>query len=204
MTARGNLPLPAMNMFMLRAPPHKAEPTANMTTNVRSTGFLPNTDTRPPTVGRIAVDAIVYALPAQMKSVPCKCSTIVGRAVDTAVCERVGAYFSTRSPWWGKSPQPHQIKCREEIDDEVSDEHHPECKASPTLFGCADWKRIGLGDHGVGLSNMRTAGARVSVFMCKHTVIHHGSGHGLIVARSEVKRLNGPGGHQTDVQHALN
>lgn len=50
------------------------------------TGLRPKTDTRPPTVGSTAVAAIAYALLAQMKSVPSRCSVIVGNAVDTAVC----------------------------------------------------------------------------------------------------------------------
>ncbi len=44
-----------------------AEPIANAMMNATRTGFRPSADTRLPTRGRTAVDAIVYALP--MKSV---------------------------------------------------------------------------------------------------------------------------------------
>lgn len=33
-------------------------------------GFRPNAEAKPPTVGNTAVDATVYALPAQIKSDP--------------------------------------------------------------------------------------------------------------------------------------
>lgn len=81
-----NAPLPAMSMFMLCAAPDMAEPIANVRMKKTRTGFRPNADTRFPMSGRTAVEAMVYALPAQMKSIPCRSSTMVGRAVDIAVC----------------------------------------------------------------------------------------------------------------------
>ena len=81
------VPRPAISIPILWAPPEIADPSANIDTNVRRTGFLPNTETMPPTRGSIAVDAIVYALPAKIKSSPCKCWTIVGSAVDTVVLQ---------------------------------------------------------------------------------------------------------------------
>lgn len=67
-----NLPLPAISIFMLCAAPEMAEPTAKVNIRNIRTLFLPNTDTRPPMRGRTAVEAMVYALPAQMKSFPFK------------------------------------------------------------------------------------------------------------------------------------
>ena len=65
--------------------PEMADPIAKMQMKNRRTGFLPNADARLPMKGRIAVDAMVYALPAHTKSVPCKSLTIVGKAVEIAV-----------------------------------------------------------------------------------------------------------------------
>ena len=59
-----------MSMFMDCAAPDIADPTANVRMNATSTGFRPNAETRLPMSGNIAVDAMVYALPAHMKSVP--------------------------------------------------------------------------------------------------------------------------------------
>ena len=74
-----------MSMFMFCAAPEIADPIAKMKMNTRRTGFLPNADARLPMKGRIAVDAMVYALPAHTKSVPCSSPTIVGKAVEIAV-----------------------------------------------------------------------------------------------------------------------
>lgn len=41
-------------------------------------------EARSPMKGTAAVDAIVYALPAHMKSVPCRSPTIVGSVVEIA------------------------------------------------------------------------------------------------------------------------
>ena len=73
-----------MSMFMFCAAPEMADPIAKTTMNARSTGFLPNAEARLPMKGRTAVDAIVYALPAQTKSVPWSSPTIVGNAVEIA------------------------------------------------------------------------------------------------------------------------
>ena len=72
-------------MFMLCAAPVMADPKANVRINATRTGFRPKADTKFPIRGRTAVDAMVYALPAQMKSVPFRCCTMVGRAVEMAV-----------------------------------------------------------------------------------------------------------------------
>ena len=74
-----------MSMLMFCAAPEIAEPMAKVRTKESRTGLRPNPDTRSPTRGITAVDAMVYALPGQMKSVPWRWSTIVGRAVDTAI-----------------------------------------------------------------------------------------------------------------------
>ena len=55
---------------MLCAAPVIAEPAAKQTMNPSRIGFRPKLETRPPMRGRTAVEAIVYALPAQMKSLP--------------------------------------------------------------------------------------------------------------------------------------
>ena len=73
-----------MCMFMFCAAPEMAEPMANVTMNLRRTGFRPNADARLPMKGRTAVGA---ALPAHTKSVPCRSSTIVGSAMAMAVYE---------------------------------------------------------------------------------------------------------------------
>ena len=73
-----------MSMFMFCAAPEMADPIAKTTMNARSTGFLPNADARLPMKGRTAVEAIVYALRAQTKSVPWSSPTIVGKAVEIA------------------------------------------------------------------------------------------------------------------------
>lgn len=62
-----------------------AEPNANTNIKESKTGLRPKPETRFPTSGMTAVDAIVYALPAHMKSVPFKWLTMVGRAVEIAV-----------------------------------------------------------------------------------------------------------------------
>ncbi len=85
---RSDAPLPAMSMFMLCDAPDMAEPIANVRMKKTSTGLRPNADTRFPMSGRTAVDAMVYALPAQMKSIPCRSWTMVGSAVEMAVCKR--------------------------------------------------------------------------------------------------------------------
>ena len=82
-------PRAAINMSMLRDEPARAEPMAKNPTQERSTGLRPNIEAKAPHKGMIAVAAKGYALPAQMKSVPCKSSTIVGSVVDTAVYRRV-------------------------------------------------------------------------------------------------------------------
>ena len=70
---------------MLCAAPEIAEPRAKIKTKLMRIGLRPRIETRSPTMGTIAVEAIVYALPAQIKSVPFKWLTMVGRAVDTAI-----------------------------------------------------------------------------------------------------------------------
>ena len=77
--------LPAMSILMFCAAPEIADPMAKVRTKERRTGFRPNPETRSPTSGMTAVDAMVYALPGQIKSVPCRWSTMVGSAVDTAI-----------------------------------------------------------------------------------------------------------------------
>ena len=72
---------------MLCAAPAIAEPNANARMKDKRTGLRPNPDTKLPTRGMTAVDAIVYALPAHMKSFPSRWLTMVGKAVDTAVWE---------------------------------------------------------------------------------------------------------------------
>lgn len=74
-----------MSMFRLCAAPETADPAANVTMKNTRTGFRPNADTRLPMSGRTAVEAIVYALPAQMKLTPPRSPTIVGSAVEIAV-----------------------------------------------------------------------------------------------------------------------
>lgn len=78
-------PRPAMSMCILVAAPQTTEPTKKAKIKTSNMIFRPKRVVRPPQSGRIAVEAIVYAPPAQMKSLPCRCSTIVGSAVDTAV-----------------------------------------------------------------------------------------------------------------------
>ena len=63
-------PRPAMSMFILWAPPHRAEPRAKKAMKTSRMGLRPNIDTSPPTRGSTAVEAIVYALPTQMKFIP--------------------------------------------------------------------------------------------------------------------------------------
>jgi hypothetical protein len=62
-----------------------AEPSAKKAINASKIGFRPKVEARPPMVGRIAVEAMVYALPTQMKSEPWRWPTMVGNAVETAV-----------------------------------------------------------------------------------------------------------------------
>ena len=59
-----------MSIFMLCAAPVIAEPAAKQTMNPSRIGFRPKLETKRPIRGRTAVEAIVYALPAQMKSLP--------------------------------------------------------------------------------------------------------------------------------------
>ena len=74
-----------MSMFMLWAAPQMPDPTANMRMNARRIGLRPKPSARWPTKGIMAVEATVKALPTQMKSVPFKSPTIVGRQVETAI-----------------------------------------------------------------------------------------------------------------------
>jgi hypothetical protein len=53
------IPLPAISISMLVAAPDIAEPSAKNTMNPRRIGFRPSVAARPPTSGRIAVEAIV-------------------------------------------------------------------------------------------------------------------------------------------------
>ena len=71
-------------MFMFCAAPEMADPIAKTKMKAMRTGLRPNASTRLPMSGRTAVAAMVYALPAQMKSVPWSSPTIVGRAVEIA------------------------------------------------------------------------------------------------------------------------
>ena len=63
------------------------DPNAKNETMISRTGLRPKIDARPPHMGKIAVDASAYALPAQIKSSPFKRSVMVGKAVEIAVYE---------------------------------------------------------------------------------------------------------------------
>jgi hypothetical protein len=62
-----DLPRPAINIFIDCAAPQIADPTAKKRMNARTAGFRPTLDTRPPTRGRTAVEAMPYALPTHRK-----------------------------------------------------------------------------------------------------------------------------------------
>ena len=77
-----------MSISLFWAAPHMVEPSAKKAIAVRSIGFRPKMDAKPPHIGRTAVEDNAYALPAHMKSVPWRCPTIVGSAVEIAVCDQ--------------------------------------------------------------------------------------------------------------------
>lgn len=96
---------------------------ARKTMQDRRTGFRPNIEARPPHNGMRAVAAKGYALPAHMKLVPCKSSTIVGSVVDTAV------YDSVKAQQMQYPVLAYQVKGRKEVTRQVGDEQHPERKS---------------------------------------------------------------------------
>ena len=77
-----------MSMFMFCAAPQMVEPMAKNVMKVKSIVLRPKLDARSPTSGMKAVEAMVYALPTHIKSVPWRWSTIVGSAVGMAIWRR--------------------------------------------------------------------------------------------------------------------
>ena len=75
-----------MNISIFCAAPQSADPRAKVRMKVMSTGLRPKVEARSPTNGTTAVEEMVYALPAHMKSFPWSSPTMVGNAVDTADC----------------------------------------------------------------------------------------------------------------------
>ena len=73
---------------MLRAAPQSALPSAKSAIAPSIAARRPKTCASPPAAGSSAVAASEYALAAHTKSVPARSCTIVGSAVDTAVCGR--------------------------------------------------------------------------------------------------------------------
>ena len=92
---------------MLTAVPQRTEPTQKKQMKVSRMLFRPKPSTSPPTSGSTAVDAMVYAPPAQMKSSPWSFSTMVGSVVATAVCSRPS---QNRNNDHGKLSGPRKMK----------------------------------------------------------------------------------------------
>ena len=83
----GYLLRPAMSMPILLAAPHSALPTAKSARPMSKIGRRPNKLAKCPESGRNATPARVYAEPIHTNCWPWKWLMIVGRAVDTALCE---------------------------------------------------------------------------------------------------------------------